>query len=102
MSFGSKKGSSSKGRRPVTKKDAEYDNTNRGVLFENDQKKSKNHPDYKGSFTDQDGREYWLSGWERTSKDGLDYMSIAATPKEVQEDQEEVEQEVPRKNRRGK
>ncbi len=60
----------------------EFDNSNRGVLFINHDKKGSTHPDYKGSFTDADGNEFWLSAWKKTSKDGAHkFLSISATLK---------------------
>ncbi len=77
----------------VSKK--EYDNSNRGVLFVNDQKEKPTHPDYKGSFTDGEGNEFWLSAWKKTSKDGTKkFLSIAATAKdESAADDEETEED---------
>lgn len=57
---------------------ADYDNTNRGVLFVNDRKQSANHPDFKGSI-DVGGKEYWLSAWKKSGAKGEFYsLSIAA------------------------
>lgn len=61
---------------------AEYDNTNRGVAFENDDKQSDTHPDMKGSIN-VDGVEYWLSAWWKTPKSGsADFLSFSIKPKE--------------------
>ena len=49
---------------------------NRGALFENDNRKGKTSPDFKGQAT-IDGREYWISGWEERSKNGQDYLSLS-------------------------
>ena len=59
----------------------EYDNTNRGVLFENE-KENDAQPDFKGSFTDSQGNEFWLAAWQKTAKSGQEYLSISATLKE--------------------
>lgn len=59
----------------------EYDNTNTGSLFKNDQKATENHPDYKGSVN-ANGQEFWLSAWIKTSKAGKKYMSLSLTAKE--------------------
>jgi uncharacterized protein (DUF736 family) len=61
---------------------AEYDNTNRGVLFKNSNKKSDKHPDYTGQI-DVDGTEKRLAAWIRTSKIGTTFLSIAVS--EVQD-----------------
>lgn len=59
----------------------EYDNNMRGVLFQNDKVKDT-QPDYKGSC-EIDGRQYWLSGWKKLSKDGKSFLSLAIQEKEV-------------------
>lgn len=43
---------------------SEYDNTNRGAIWKNDDKQSEKHPDFKGSINIE-GVEYWVSGWKR-------------------------------------
>ncbi len=63
---------------------AEYDNTDKGSLFKNKDRKSDKHPEYNGSINIQ-GVEYWLSGWVKESKkDGSKYFSLAVKPKEKQ------------------
>jgi hypothetical protein len=59
----------------------EYDNTNSGALFKNDDKQTDKHPDYRGSIN-VDGTDYWLSAWLKTSKKGIRFMSLAVKPKE--------------------
>jgi hypothetical protein len=61
----------------------EYDNTNRGALFRNDDKDANDNQDrdYSGSL-DIEGTEYWLSGWVRISKkSGKKYLSLSIKPK---------------------
>ena len=60
----------------------EYDNSLRGALFLNDRKNTDKHPDYKGSIEDDNGREFWVSGWIKTSGKGAKYLSLALTPKD--------------------
>lgn len=61
---------------------ADYDNTNRGALFKNDNKEQDNHPDYKGSIN-VNGVEYWISSWLKTSdKTGKKFMSLSVKQKE--------------------
>jgi hypothetical protein len=67
----------------------EYDNTDRGVLFKNKQKKTDNHPDYQGSIN-VDGKDYWLSSWLKTSKAGEKFMSLSVKPKEPQGEESQV------------
>lgn len=64
------------------KQEPEYDNTNRGVLFQNKNKENENQPDMRGSFTDAEGREYWLAAWSNSHKKYGKYLSISATPKD--------------------
>lgn len=49
--------------------DKKYDDTNRGALFLNDRKEQDSHPDRKGSIN-IDGKEYWLSAWDRDTARG--------------------------------
>lgn len=42
----------------------EYDNTNRGSIWKNDNKETERHPDFKGSIN-VEGVEYWVSAWKR-------------------------------------
>ena len=63
---------------------AEYDNTNRGVLFNNsDKKRNENDPAYSGSIN-FNGVDCWLSGWIKESKDGKKFFSLSVKPKEQQ------------------
>lgn len=39
-----------------------------GVLRKNDRKEQDKHPDIKGEAM-IDGREYWISGWQKDGKD---------------------------------
>ena len=50
----------------------EYDNRNTFTMFRNGRKEKDTHPDFNGTFTDADGREYWLSAWTKTPKNGGD------------------------------
>lgn len=63
----------------------EYDNTNSGIIFKNDDKQQPNHPDYKGSLN-ADGVDYWLSAWVKEGQSGKlkgkKFFSIALKPKD--------------------
>lgn len=59
----------------------EYDDTNKGVLFREKEKKSESHPDFKGSIN-VGGKDYWLSGWVNESKAGQRYFKLSVTPKD--------------------
>lgn len=47
----------------------EYDNTNSGAIFKNENKTADNQPDYRGKIN-VDGVEKQISLWVRKSKDG--------------------------------
>ena len=49
---------------------AEYDNKNTFTLFRNNRKENEKHADFNGTFTDADGREYWINAWSKTPKNG--------------------------------
>jgi hypothetical protein len=58
----------------------QYDNNNTGVLFLNDRKEKDTHPDKKGS-AEVDGKQYWVSGWDKQTSKG-DTLSLSFTLKE--------------------
>jgi hypothetical protein len=60
----------------------QYDNTNRGALFFNDRKETDQHPDRTGTLN-VGGKEYFLSGWLKTSKQGKQFLSLSVTPKDA-------------------
>ena len=64
-----------------------YDNTNSGLLAKNDKQGNESRPDYRGSIN-VEGREYWLSAWIKTGRDGTKlagqkYMSLSVQPKDA-------------------
>jgi hypothetical protein len=59
---------------------ATRDNTNRGVLFRNNDKADPKHADYKGN-ANVNGTEFWLDAWINESKDGVKYMKLSFKPK---------------------
>jgi uncharacterized protein (DUF736 family) len=48
---------------------SDFDNTDRGALFRNNEKTSEQHPDYRGNIS----TEYWVSAWIKTSKKSTKY-----------------------------
>ena len=59
-----------------------YDNTNRGALFKNDDRKSDSAPEYTGTLN-VDGKEYRLSAWVKESTNtGRKFFSMSVQPKE--------------------
>lgn len=58
---------------------AEYDNTNRGVLFKAKEKKSEDSPGYTGKIN-VGGKEYKISAWVKESKNtGDKFFSISVS-----------------------
>lgn len=74
--------------------DKEYDNTNRGALFNNDRKEKETHPDFTGSIN-VDGKEFWIKGWKKTSKAGNRFLSLSVDPKEDQPKKAQSDEEAP-------
>ena len=65
----------------------QYSNENSGLLAKNDKQGNESRPDYRGSIN-VDGREYWLSAWIKTGRDGTKlagqkYMSLSVKPKDT-------------------
>ncbi len=60
---------------------ADYDNTNKGVLFREQEKKSERHPDMTGTINIE-GVEFRLAGWTKESKSGKKFLSLSVTPKQ--------------------
>jgi uncharacterized protein (DUF736 family) len=59
----------------------EYDNTNTGALFFEQDPETERHPNYKGTIN-VDGKEYWLSAWDKVSKNGKNFISLSIKAKE--------------------
>lgn len=71
----------------------QFDDSNRGVLFDNDRKEKDTHPDYTGNLTVKipegakpgDEIKFWLSAWNKHSeKSGKDFLSLSIKEKEQQ------------------
>ena len=63
----------------------QYDNTNRGALFANRDRKTDNHPHASGTLN-VEGVEYWLSAWTKTSSKGEKFQSLSVKRKTPRED----------------
>lgn len=55
-----------------------FDDTNRGVLFREEDKKNERGPDYTGSVNVH-GETFRLAGWVRESKAGRKFLSLAVS-----------------------
>jgi len=59
----------------------QYDTTNRGEFYREENKKNEDGPDYTGSL-DVNGVPHRLAGWIKTSKKtGKKFLSLAIEPK---------------------
>lgn len=55
-----------------------FDNEMSGVLFVNKEPTSANSPDLRGSLQ-INGKKYWVSAWNRSSRGGTRYITLAIT-----------------------
>ncbi len=77
-----------------------YDNTNRGVLFDNDRKEQDTHPDMTGTIN-IDGVDHWFSGWWKEGQRG-EFLSLSiGKPKEARREQGYQREPEPQQQRRG-
>ena len=61
---------------------SDYDNTNSGALFKNNTKEEgDNRPDMTG-VVDVEGKEYRVSAWSNSSKNGMKYLSLKVSEKQ--------------------
>jgi hypothetical protein len=61
----------------------QYDDTNRGAIFRNNDKHKDTDRDYSGTLN-VGGVEYWLSGWVKTSKAGQKFLSLSVKRKDAE------------------
>ena len=72
-----------------------YDNTNRGVLFDNDRKEQDSHPDMNGSIN-INGVDHWFSGWWKSGAKG-EFLSLSiGKPKEARNEPSQAAVQVRR------
>jgi len=57
----------------------EWDNTNSGALFKNENKTNDNQPTYRGPLN-VNGEDFELAAWVKTSKAGKKFMSLKVSP----------------------
>jgi uncharacterized protein (DUF736 family) len=76
---------------------AEFDNTNRGVLFRDEKRTNEKAPEYTGTIN-VDGVEKRIAAWIKVSKTGKKFFSINVSdikPKQDAPKQQEVDSDVP-------
>lgn len=76
----------------------QYDNTNRGVLFDNDRKETDSHPDMTGKLN-VNGVDHWFSAWWKDGRNG-EFLSLSLG-KECEARQEQRQAPAPAPQRRG-
>ena len=59
-----------------------YDNTNRGALFDNTRRTKETQPQKRGTLN-VGGVEHWISGWIKKDSNGNEYISLSVEPKET-------------------
>lgn len=65
--------------------DSNYDDTNKGVLFDNKYKEEGDRkPDYTGNIN-VEGKEYKIKSWKNVSRNGNPYISIQLEDPEAQD-----------------
>lgn len=76
-----KKGTGKGSKKPEAKKEQKAFETRdfSGSLFENAKKTEDKHPDLNGKCCIE-GVLYWVAGWNKESKKGVEYVSLAFTP----------------------
>jgi uncharacterized protein (DUF736 family) len=56
-----------------------FDNTNRGVLFKELNKRNDRGPDFKGTLN-VNGDDFEIVAWVKTSKKGTEFLSLSVKP----------------------
>lgn len=64
-----------------------YDNTNKGVLFRDENRRNDRSPEYTGTINIL-GKEYKLSAWIRESKAGKKFFSLAINSPQMKKKEE--------------
>lgn len=59
----------------------DFDRTNTGALFKNDEKQNDRSPDYSGNMN-VDGVEFFFDAWIKTAKTGRKFLSCRVKPKQ--------------------
>ncbi|MBR5584019.1 MAG: hypothetical protein IKW21_05780 [Lachnospiraceae bacterium] len=67
-----------------------YDNTNRGTLFRDENRRNDRSPEYTGTINVA-GKDYRLSAWIKESKTGKKYFSLAISSPQLKKKEEPVQ-----------
>lgn len=74
----------------------EYDSTNRGVAFKNEQKRDgKKDADFAGTL-DVDGKQYWLNIWKNSHEEKGVYLKLSVREKKPRGDAEFTPKPAPK------
>ena len=63
---------------------------NSGRLFRNEYKSKESQPDYKGDFTDENGKKWDLAAWIKNNGRG-DWLSVKVSPKREKQEKPQTE-----------
>lgn len=66
-----------------------------GSLFVNDKKEKETHPDWRGSITLEDGKKLWVSGWNKSTPNAGNFISLALNIADEAPKQEQAQVEQP-------
>ena len=67
-----------------------HDNTNRGTLFRDENRRNDRSPEYTGTINVA-GKDYRLSAWIKESKTGKKYFSLAISSPQLKKKEEPVQ-----------
>ena len=74
----------------------QYDNTNRGAIFDNDRKETDSHPDMTGKLN-VNGVDHWFSAWWKEGRNG-EFLSLSlGKPCEARQDQRQAPPAAPQR-----
>ena len=69
----------------------DYDDTNKGVLFDEKEIKSDKHPAKTGKLN-VEGKEYRIAAWEKESRNGDTFLSLAISEPKIKVPETGIEQ----------
>ena len=72
----------------------QFDDTNRGILFREKQKKSDKAPDYTGKI-DVEGKPYRMAAWIREGKQGKFFSLAISEPEKRGQAPDPLDDDIP-------